>query len=47
MLASSSGSSPAGQQSLRMRFGVYFYSEPDSPLARQGDVPAVEQKDLK
>jgi hypothetical protein len=38
----------AGEQVMRMRFGVYFYAEPDSPLIRQGDddVPAVEKKDL-
>jgi hypothetical protein len=28
-----------GDRSMRMRFGVYFYSEPDSPLSRDGDLP--------
>jgi hypothetical protein len=32
-------------QALRMRFGVYFYSEPDSPLARNTDLPVVDGKD--
>ena len=36
----------AGEQVVRMRFGVYFYSEPDSPLARQDDVPVADGKDL-
>jgi hypothetical protein len=36
-----------GQQALRMRFGVYFYSEPDSPLARQGDLSTVADKERK
>jgi hypothetical protein len=35
-----------GDQAMRMRFGVYFYSEPDSPLARNGDLPLADGKDL-
>ncbi len=34
-----------GEQAMRMRFGVYFYSEPDSPLTRNGDLPVVDGKD--
>jgi hypothetical protein len=29
-----------------MRFGVYFFSEPDSPLTRNGDLP-VDGKDTQ
>ncbi|HTH07649.1 MAG TPA: hypothetical protein VL916_17350, partial [Ilumatobacteraceae bacterium] len=35
-----------GEQLVRMRFGVYFYSEPDSPLARHDDVPDADGEDL-
>lgn len=34
-----------GDQALRMRFGVYFFSEPDTPLPRNGDLPVVDGKD--
>lgn len=34
-----------GERAMRMRFGVYFYSEPDSPLTRNGDLPVVDGKD--
>ncbi|HET9024523.1 MAG TPA: DUF6502 family protein [Burkholderiaceae bacterium] len=36
----------AGEQVVRMRFGVYFYSEPDSPLARHDDAPVADGEDL-
>jgi hypothetical protein len=32
-------------QAMRMRFGVYFYSEPDSPLTRNADLPVADGKD--
>ena len=32
-------------QAMRMRFGVYFYSEPDSPLTRSTDLPVADGKD--
>jgi hypothetical protein len=32
-------------QAMRMRFGVYFYSEPDSPLTRNTDLPVADGKD--
>jgi hypothetical protein len=35
----------AGEQVMRMRFGVYFYSEPETPLARRQDLPVVEGKE--
>jgi len=35
-----------GEQAMRMRFGVYFFSEPDSPLTRNGDLPVVDGKDM-
>lgn len=35
-----------GEQAVRMRFGVYFYSEPDSPLTRNGDLPVADGKDV-
>ncbi len=28
-----------GDQAMRMRFGVYFYAEPESPLARDDELP--------
>jgi hypothetical protein len=31
-----------GEQAMRMRFGVYFYSEPDSPLSDDGDLPVAD-----
>lgn len=34
-----------GEQVMRMRFGVYFYAEPDSPLVSRSDV-AGERKDV-
>ena len=34
-----------GEQAMRMRFGVYFFSEPDSPLTRNGDLPVIDGKD--
>ena len=34
-----------GERALRMRFGVYFFSEPDTPLTRDGDLPVVDGKD--
>jgi hypothetical protein len=34
-----------GDKAMRMRFGVYFYSEPDSPLVRDGELPVAEGKD--
>jgi Family of unknown function (DUF6502) len=34
-----------GDQAMRMRFGVYFFSEPDSPLTRDSDLPVVDGKD--
>lgn len=36
-----------GEQAMRMRFGVYFYAEPDTPLARHDDVATIEAKDRK
>jgi hypothetical protein len=35
-----------GDQAMRMRFGVYFYTEPDSPLTRDGDLPVADGKDV-
>jgi hypothetical protein len=35
-----------GDRAMRMRFGMYFYSEPDSPLNRDGDLPLVDGKDV-
>ena len=35
-----------GEQAMRMRFGVFFYSEPDSPLTRDTDLPIADGKDL-
>jgi hypothetical protein len=32
----------AGSQAMRMRFGMYFYSEPASPLMRDGEVPRID-----
>lgn len=32
-------------QTMRMRFGVYFYAEPASPLAPQPDIPIESSKD--
>ena len=34
-----------GEQAMRMRFGVYFYSETDSPLTRDSDLPIADGKD--
>jgi hypothetical protein len=34
-----------GEQAMRMRFGVYFFSEPESPLTRNGDLPVADGKD--
>jgi hypothetical protein len=34
-----------GDQVMRMRFGVYFFAEPDTPLAPRADL-AVEGKDV-
>ena len=36
-----------GDQALRMRFGVYFFSEPDTPLPRNGDLPVIDGKDTQ
>jgi hypothetical protein len=36
-----------GDQAMRMRFGVYFYSEPDTPLTRDGDLPIADGKDTQ
>ena len=36
----------AGEQVMRMRFGVYFYSEPDTPLAEPAELGIAERKDL-
>ena len=33
----------AGSQAMRMRFGMYFYSEPESPL-RDGELPIEDLK---
>jgi hypothetical protein len=29
----------AGDQALRVRLGIYFYAQPESPLIRNGDLP--------
>jgi hypothetical protein len=36
-----------GEQAMRVRFGVYFYAEPESPLARHDDMATIEAKDRK
>lgn len=33
-----------GDQALRMRFGIYFYSEPESPLMRDSELPIEDPK---
>jgi hypothetical protein len=32
-------------QAMRMRFGVYFFSEPDSPLTSSNDLPVADGKE--
>jgi hypothetical protein len=34
----------AGSQAMRMRFGMYFYSEPASPLTRDRELPTGDAK---
>lgn len=34
----------AGSQAMRMRFGMYFYSEPESPLMRDRELPIEDPK---
>ena len=34
----------SGSQAMRMRFGMYFYSEPESPLIRDGEPPLEGSK---
>ena len=34
----------SGSQAMRMRFGMYFYSEPESPLMRDGESPLEGSK---
>ena len=34
----------SGSQAMRMRFGMYFYSEPESPLMRDGALPIEDPK---
>jgi hypothetical protein len=34
-----------GSQAMRMSFGMYFYSEPASPLMRDGEVPRIDAEE--
>jgi hypothetical protein len=36
---------PLVEQTMRMRFGVYFYAEPVSPLVPRPDIPIESSKD--